>query len=165
MRGLFRGWKRKVGVVTLLMAVLLIVGWIRSYLVCDTVNIQTGPFTVQFISSVDALLMWMGIDGRKSWVVPKVHFWETTDSYDLDQNGLNHESRRLDWHNSAVYNFSEQWYTGAEEPPIEVEMAFWIFPYWSIVLPLTLLSAYLLLGKPRRATAMKTSEPASAEAR
>ena len=29
---------------------------------------------------------------------------------------------------------------------------FWIIPHWSIVLPLTLLSAYLLLWKPRPKT-------------
>ena len=27
----------------------------------------------------------------------------------------------------------------------------WIFPYWSLVLPLTLLSAWLILGKRRKA--------------
>ena len=26
----------------------------------------------------------------------------------------------------------------------------WIIPYWSLVIPLTLLSAWLILGKPRR---------------
>jgi len=32
------------------------------------------------------------------------------------------------------------------------------FPYWSIVIPLTLLSAYLLLVKPRVATAKNVGE-------
>jgi len=33
------------------------------------------------------------------------------------------------------------------------------FPYWSIVSPLILLSAYLLLGNPRPSTSKKITEP------
>src|SRR5580698_5128736 len=35
MREFFRGWKRKVGVVTLLMACVLTVGWMRSWTITD----------------------------------------------------------------------------------------------------------------------------------
>ena len=38
-----------------------------------------------------------------------------------------------------------------------------IIPYWSIVVPLTLLSMCLLLRKPGSATAMKTFEPTPSE--
>lgn len=40
----------------------------------------------------------------------------------------------------------------------------WEGPFWLVVLPLTLLSAWLLLRKPRPAKPMETTEPASAEA-
>ncbi len=38
-------------------------------------------------------------------------------------------------------------------------------PYWSIVLPLTILSAGLLLTKPRNSTQKKSPEPAANEGR
>ena len=38
----------------------------------------------------------------------------------------------------------------------------WLIPYWSVVLPLTLLSAYLLLSKPRLKTA-KPPNPAASQ--
>ncbi len=40
---------------------------------------------------------------------------------------------------------------------------FWIVPYWSIVIPLTLLSAYLLLSKPHKSTPKKITEPIANE--
>ena len=45
----------------------------------------------------------------------------------------------------------------------KLEMFCLSVPYWSIVTPLTLLSAYLLLSKPRQSTAMKTAEPVPVE--
>lgn len=35
---------------------------------------------------------------------------------------------------------------------------FWIIPFWSIVIPMTLLSAWLLLSKPRKSTSEKITE-------
>jgi hypothetical protein len=32
----------------------------------------------------------------------------------------------------------------------DIQNSIWVIPYWSIVLPLTALSAYLLLSKPRQ---------------
>ena len=37
----------------------------------------------------------------------------------------------------------------------------WTIPYWSITIPLTALSAFLLLSKPRQSTQKKTLEPIS----
>ena len=39
------------------------------------------------------------------------------------------------------------------EPFPEFRVSFWIIPYWSIILPLTLLSAWLIVGKLRKAKA------------
>ena len=39
----------------------------------------------------------------------------------------------------------------------------WQIPYWSIVLPLTLISLWLLLSKPRSSTPMKITAPISIE--
>ena len=35
----------------------------------------------------------------------------------------------------------------------------WVIPYWLLVLPLTLLSAWLILAKPRKAKAATGSTP------
>ena len=38
-----------------------------------------------------------------------------------------------------------------------------VVPYWSIIIPLTALSAFLLLTKPRKSTPKKITEPNPAE--
>ena len=46
MREFFRGWKRKIGIVTLLMACASSVGWIRSVSRFDCVTVSVGPSVV-----------------------------------------------------------------------------------------------------------------------
>ena len=43
-------------------------------------------------------------------------------------------------------------------------MSVWKVPYWSVVIPLTLLSAFLLLTKPHQSTPKKCTEPTTEEA-
>ena len=40
MREVFKGWKRKLGVLTLLMACVFMAGWVRSLFMCDFVNLS-----------------------------------------------------------------------------------------------------------------------------
>ena len=49
------------------------------------------------------------------------------------------------------------------EPGTLSERIMWIIPYWTIVIPLTALSAYLLLSKPRKSNQKKIVEPISDE--
>ena len=41
--------------------------------------------------------------------------------------------------------------------------AVYTIPYWSIVLPLTLISVFLLLSKPRKSNQMKIADPVPSE--
>ena len=92
----FKGWRRKAGVVTLAMAMLLTDAWIRSISTRDSVGFR--------------------LFGK--------------------------------WNVAASEEQSLQW--GAEVPST-ILWNVWTVPYWSIVLPLTLLSAWLILAKPRNA--------------
>ena len=47
------------------------------------------------------------------------------------------------------------------DPPDRGNLAIWIIPYWSIVIPLTLLSAWLLLSKQRPKTFQTDHVPKS----
>jgi hypothetical protein len=61
MRDLFRGWRRKVGCVTLVMALMLIAVWIRSFRGTDIVNLNSIPNTsLTFISERSGIVfLWM----------------------------------------------------------------------------------------------------------
>ena len=55
MREFFRGWRRKVGVVTLVVALTLMAMWLRSYLFNDEVLFPCGQST-WFVSSIHSRL-------------------------------------------------------------------------------------------------------------
>jgi hypothetical protein len=98
MREFFWGWKRKCGVVTLLIACVFAAGWVRSCTVDDVFHL----FGLRFVSTLGAI--------ERSTVT----FRGIGSGFALND-----------------------------------VMVFWRVPYWSIVIPLTLLSAWLLLSNPR----------------
>ncbi len=101
MREFIRGWKRKIGVVTLLMACLFMSWWIQSF----------GKFVGDFYFPYGGSLR--SLDGRLSY-----RGYTTELLQNSHGKGIN-------------------------------EVEYWSIPYWSIVPPLVVLSAYLLLTKPR----------------
>ena len=44
-------------------------------------------------------------------------------------------------------------------PKIGFSSTIWQVPYWSIVIPLTAITAFLLISKPRRSNQKKTDDP------
>ena len=132
MLNFFKGWRRTVGCVTLVMACVFTSGWVRSRDQFDIVQFAhlggmmsyDGILELQsFDAQLECPISWTSCRGR----IPLGTMIEL----------------------SLV--------RVPDTSPVRL-------PYWSIVIPLTLLSAYLLLAKPQQATPMTTSEPASAEA-
>lgn len=126
MREFFIGWRRKVGCITLVLALAMTGMWLRSMTVFDAVNISRWEQQCQIASA-------------RGMIFSAV--WHET-------NPLN---RRNDW---GQLDLSKM-----DDPKIAIQLAIdswasydWHIPYWSIVLLLTLLSAYLILWKPRKRT-------------
>ena len=148
----FRGWKRKAGLVTLVMACAFAAGWVRSAFKSDTFCVPCGfNYYIQVTSSrrhlILATMTAADREGKSPRLVP---FW-MPQSYDPDswivfQNVLENGAETSVFGSNEVFSV------------VRHEFGFnnWVvlyrmigFPYWSIVIPLTLLSAWLLLGKPR----------------
>jgi hypothetical protein len=137
MRNFFHGWRRKAGVVTLLMALVVSGGWIRSFLVCDSFGwANSGP----------ALPMWfVSVSGTCAIVAEIPIAWNTFDS------------SRLIWETDKSVPFAELL---PEDTTWSFQWGgfgygrnrgqFFTFPYWSVAVPSTLLSAYLLLVPARQ---------------
>jgi hypothetical protein len=135
----FRGWRRKAGVVTLVMALALLVGWVRSRVVLDSLSFAVRSQVTESLVSGGGLVAWQA----KTNSSPPSVTWNTapvTDSFD----GFNNPSMRWSWRGFGVGELVPE-----EEFDIE-RIVFRIVPYWSLVLPLTILSAYLILWKPRK---------------
>jgi len=110
----FKGWRRKTGVVTLVMACVFTGGWVRSYR-----GDYFQLFSRTFFSNDGAI-------AEIGWGRPP-----SDDRHPFASSSMHFEK--------------------------------WRCPYYLTTVPLTLLSVYLLLARPRVAKPQKTIEPASAE--
>lgn len=117
MHTFFHGWRRKAGIISLVVACVMTGLWNRSLFVEDLVAFPRRQ-------AFDSL------------------------------NG------NLYWDSGAIFTFNPGWCAWRTHDlrnprQLEVSLAHWEqshsmrIPYWSMVSPLTLLSAYLLLWKPR----------------
>ena len=112
------------------MALLLMAGWMRSYVIQDVLSIYDNQ-SRRLVVSFNGQLNWERLTpfvSLQTSPMPVVR-WRTFPF-----------NNPVGWRNSKA--------------------ALWTVPYWPFVLPLTLLSAYLLLIKPRPAKSAKESNRA-----
>ena len=133
MREFFKGWRRMAGCVALVMAILLGVSWIRSQSVADVVSTSIGPRGATLLVSLDGCIGWSVYERRE----PQRLTWEIKPRSDLA--GLANEPL-VGWY-WQLLGFR------IGRSPILGTVA--TIPYWSLVVPLTMISAYLILWKPR----------------
>lgn len=150
----FKLLRRRVGVVTLLLACVFAAGWMRSLYVVDRTSFSTSRTSALGIRSSNASLAFQSY--RSEFPLRVVQGAE--DRVVIRAPG------------SIMFNFSEEyitWYAHgfgfgiAEENRAEFSTSYslYVFPYWSIVIPLTALSAWLLLSNSRiKASASVTNE-------
>jgi hypothetical protein len=129
MQAFFRGWRRKGGCVALVMALSVVGIWCRSTVIDDRIifAIAGRRFT---------LCSWDGRIFSSSLTGPEWFDWRWTTSVNDREHFRQQETR-----------FFEQL---ASLPIWENGRLALTFHYWILVLPLTLLSAYLILWKPRK---------------
>ena len=144
MREFFRGWKRKLGVVTLVIACLFMGVWLRSHAILDRITLFTRHEMFERISVRQgqiALFSTAAHPAQKSpeWAsfnpVSGLFPWED----ELQRGQGNWRWRFFGigvWEYKADHDWWSKWY---------------VLQCRTIVYPLTLLSAWLLLSKPRPA--------------
>ena len=145
----FRGWRRKFGLLTLVMACVAMAGWARSIVVLDIFAISTGQFRLDWIASSQQQLSWGTTHDDRAPMSP----WFTGEPVSIDRT---FGPIKNEWH---CCGFGEFHLDETGRNPA----AFSVIPYWAIVLPQTLLSAYLLLSKPRKSNQLKIIETIASE--
>jgi hypothetical protein len=156
MHTFFHGWRRKAGVASLVMACGLAAGWFRS--VVSPTTIIMAPVNVGRLRSQDifeisqfgyrferyVFTLHSGDYGQGVASLSDVHFYR----------GIC-ENKLCDW----------RWrVSGIDLGEYKVQRDLWfqrrfcVVAHQFIVLPLTLLSAYLILWKPRKATAIRPAQ-------
>jgi len=168
MKEFFNGWRRKLGCVTLVMAFVFVGGWLRSLRIFDRINCPLGRECAIAVTSWEGVFASrIGWDNDDPW---DVFDWRVRDQdyYGYtdpnDENGCYRLTQPIPDGSGCFVS----WYLLGENSGIGVtpldqrsyrRMLFMIVPYSFIVVPLTLLSAFLLLSKPRKSTQKRITEP------
>ena len=158
----FRGWKRKVGTLILVMACLCAMGWVRSFTDQD-VFVRLNNNETHLVVSMNGCVWWERIwpimtprQSRSFYKNSKttVNSDNTWDDCDIHWNitGLGFDFRTY-----------SKWQAVGGVAPYTQEYALWQLPYWSVTIPLTLISVWLLLSKSRSSTQKKIMEPEADE--
>jgi len=145
MGDLFHGWRRKAGCVALAMACVFAAGWVRSMTVSDVVLLPNRN------------ILWGGSYDGYLWL-----------RWTLETDASSREDWYFQWKSDDLndpYIIYEKDPYGRPNPTPRFlsNPGFFKIRYQSIVPPLMLLSAYLLLSKPRVAKPTKTVESTKAE--
>jgi hypothetical protein len=127
MHTFFHGWRRTAGCVALVVACALMALWMRSLCFCSSLTMPVASNSAE---------TWVSIDGRLVWCAES-EYEPPYQWHDGPPQTLANMNVTLDW---TYFGFARGSWNG--DPFISLS-------YWSIVLPLTLLSAYLLLWKPK----------------
>jgi hypothetical protein len=155
MGDVFCGWRRKVGVLTLLMACVFAAGWVRSKTKYDfvTLNLSNSVFKAGSYSGITRLVR-ETTDGKAAGEeARKPKRRANTSQFFRWNSGLSSsmEGPKVGW--DTGYEVQWNWefcdFSCGSATRGDGHFQATTAPYWSIVTPVTLLSAFLLLSKPR----------------
>lgn len=152
MRDFFHGWRRKAGCIALLIALTLIGAWIRSRVIVDA-------------------LSWDPDQGERYFILNSPNGFEVGRHSGIGQS-IAPQFMNMKWESLALQDFEliseapDGWETiqnckycgfGCRQFQLTAglsllfaEVVVWTFPHWACVIPLALLSAFLLRSKPRK---------------
>ena len=150
MREFFKPWRRKIGLLTLLMACVFMAGWVRSSFIRDWIVFYSGNHLVQFGS--DSQRLYCLVDYSKdhinkegaTWKVPSFGTAVLSRPDPLAPATLDDSHRSWSRHWLGFYVWQKTYWDFYQS-------TLYVIPYWSVVIPLTLASAFLLLSTQRRA--------------
>ena len=155
MREFFQSWRRKAGCVTLAMSCVFMAGWVRGVRRVDVLHYRGKLGDIRMLSSRRGL-MWISDKTTSRWEKEPPFYWE----YECDKEGGAFEGM-LDYVDKKFGGYFGFRYRWTQPTSTLMGSKILVIPYSSSVIPLTLLSAYLLLTKPRPATSIKTCVPST----
>ncbi|MDB5345772.1 MAG: hypothetical protein JWP89_4149 [Schlesneria sp.] len=141
MRNFFHGWRRKLGCVTLVMALALMVGWMRSRVVQDGLALNCSEDGFYSVASLDETLNL--VRANYAYKAPGQPFiqWFSVPRPANSQNITEMPDMKWRWR-ATGFGVGDLALT-------EVDFTILTVPYWFPTGILTIFSAWLLLFKPR----------------
>lgn len=149
--GPFLGWRRNIGMATLIMTCLLAAGWIRSFRLQDGINFPSGKYTMDSLFSLAGALVWASYDESPPEVPRPKGF------FSVRFVGRPFDEPDIEWR--------WRWWGFGDGKLKSDSIVLRTIPYWSLITPLTLLSAWLLLFKRCKPTSKNFKRPVSFDER
>jgi hypothetical protein len=156
----FKPWRRKFGVLMLVLACVFMGGWVRSLSIYDSAMISNGDQSYHQLMSSPNWIGWTLIRCTKGSIpvtIRSQYGWRSGDACNL----LNSQDPYTPF--CMIYCHLESKGKGFNHVKSNEVNPHLIVPYFLITIPLTLLSAFLLLTKPHQSTPKKITEPISNE--
>ena len=141
MRESFQGWRRKVGGLTLLMASFFMGAWVRSLTYTEIFDFAKGDYTTDILYSFDCAFVWRKVFQESPDLRTTFQEWESVPTTRHRYQFLTDD--RIIW----IWRWAGAGLGIHVVKPNDLSY-FVILPYWFIALPLTSISAYLLISKP-----------------
>ena len=137
MDGYFKPLRHKIGMLTLVLACVFTGGWVRSNFCRDAIAWEPGPLAIGVISGDSMIGIGAGIfRDQFEWVLP------IFDTSDFIPYADELECQDMKWNLAGI-----RLGTSKEPPPATEVMYIADIPYPYAAIPLTLLTAWLLLSK------------------
>ena len=155
MGNFFKGWRRKAGLVLLVIALAIAGAWGRSLMIRDEL----------FVPRKDALQVVASSCGTVRWAraTPRPFYFEDLTSMRSYSKGFADDRERFENQDADHYwswcTVEWRWggigfdFGAGRDSSTGMQLERWAIPYWSLVSPLPMLSAYLILWKPRKRAA------------
>ncbi|HEY4258681.1 MAG TPA: hypothetical protein VGM98_00920 [Schlesneria sp.] len=145
MHTFFHGWRRKSGVASLVMACVITGAWIRSMMCQTDLSIRTEKHACVGVRSSNQFcaIYYVRLN------IPTLN-WDAVNTVEFTTYPFTEQPQMKKWPSGDLrWWFRSVCWHEVDKGPNHRE-AFLIIPHWAIILPLTFLSAYLILWKPRK---------------
>ncbi len=162
MGSFFQGWYRKIGLATLLLALVFMSGWVRSFITGDFVTFPTRKqktdagvrFILGGLASLNGIIVWDTMYEESTdpddFDIDVGSAYPSWGTYPTNKPNLNDPKLkwRWRWYGLGVCDFDEERSEGVWGSSVVV-------PYWMIAVPLTLISVWLIRPRSRKRTERK----------
>lgn len=153
----FNGWRRKLGIASLVLSSFVVTCWMRSRSRQEGITIPLGTHSMVSVVSSNELiglayetLAYPGQNQWEFWSIPHIARVEESIGFDIIEDTT--------WSFSCAGIRIGQ---AAFLSDFQVDIGFAMIPYWIIAVPLAILAASLLLSKPVSSTRTKSVTPDS----
>jgi hypothetical protein len=149
----FRGWRRKVGCITLLVACLFLAMYMRSRVLLDEIGIVASTCHQESCGSMNGVFFWQSYETTLAVYTPTPYLSYGNVAFKpdgpFDPNNPGDVQWRSKWLGGGIVEFPiAPVRTANGSGTVSITLRY--ISYWYFIVPLTAVAAYLILCRPQK---------------